>query len=187
MTQVTVKELAQEVNMSVDRLLEQMKEAGLSHQSAEQTVNDTEKQKLLSYLQAVPGKTSERKITLQRKKTSTIRNPGSKAISVEVRKKKTFVQRSAEDIEAEKRREQEAQRVAAEKAAAEKAAAEKRAADEAKAKAKAEEREKEREKALAQKKAQEAPTIKAVEITPRAAEPAPEPKAKPAASKPAAK
>lgn len=187
MTQVTVKELAQEVNMSVDRLLEQMKEAGLSHQSAEQTVNDTEKQKLLSYLQAVPGKTSERKITLQRKKTSTIRNPGSKAISVEVRKKKTFVQRSAEDIEAEKRREQEAQRAAAEKAAAEKAAAEKRAVDEAKAKAKAEEREKEREKALAQKKAQEAPTIKAVEITPRAAEPAPEPKAKPAASKPAAK
>ena len=40
MTQVTVKELAQVVDTPVERLLQQMREAGLSHTSAEQVVTD---------------------------------------------------------------------------------------------------------------------------------------------------
>ena len=47
MTQVTVKELAQTVNTPVERLLQQMREAGLTHSSAEQLVSDAEKQALL--------------------------------------------------------------------------------------------------------------------------------------------
>jgi translation initiation factor IF-2 len=119
MSQVTVKELAQVVDTPVERLLQQMREAGLPHSSAEQVVTDNEKQALLAHLKSSHGdkKAEEpRKITLQRKTTSTLRVAGSKTISVEVRKKKTFVKRSAEEIEAEKQRELEEQRAAAEAA-----------------------------------------------------------------------
>jgi translation initiation factor IF-2 len=121
MTQVTVKELAQVVNTPVERLLQQMSEAGLPHKSAEQAVTDSEKQALLAHLKSSHGdsKTEEpRKITLQRKTTSTLRVAGSKTISVEVRKKKTFVKRSAEEIEAEKQRELAEQRAVADAAKA---------------------------------------------------------------------
>ncbi|MCU1718803.1 translation initiation factor IF-2 [Pseudomonas sp. 5P_3.1_Bac2] len=121
MTQVTVKELAQVVNTPVERLLQQMREAGLPHTSAEQGVTDSEKQALLAHLKSSHGdnKAEEpRKITLQRKTTSTLRVAGSKTISVEVRKKKTFVKRSAEEIEAEKQRELAEQRAVAEAARA---------------------------------------------------------------------
>ncbi|OHC16213.1 MAG: translation initiation factor IF-2 [Pseudomonadales bacterium GWC2_63_15] len=114
MTQVTVKELAQVVATPVERLLQQMREAGLSHTSAEQVVTDNEKQALLAHLKSSHGaKVDEpRKITLQRKTTTKLKVGGSKTISVEVRKKKTFVKRSAEEIEAEQRREAEEQRAA---------------------------------------------------------------------------
>ncbi|OWK48616.1 Translation initiation factor IF-2 [Pseudomonas oleovorans subsp. oleovorans] len=116
MTQVTVKELAKVVDTPVERLLQQMREAGLSHDSAEQVVTDSEKQALLAHLKSSHGDKVEepRKITLQRKTTSTLRVAGSKTISVEVRKKKTFVKRSPEELEAEKQRELEAQQAAAE-------------------------------------------------------------------------
>ncbi len=52
MTQVTVKELAQVVDTPVERLLQQMREAGLSHTSAEQVVTDNEKQALLAHLKS---------------------------------------------------------------------------------------------------------------------------------------
>ncbi|CAE6952758.1 MULTISPECIES: translation initiation factor IF-2 [Pseudomonas] len=116
MTQVTVKELAKVVDTPVERLLQQMREAGLSHSSAEQVVTDSEKQALLAHLKGSHGDKVEepRKITLQRKTTSTLKVAGSKTISVEVRKKKTFVKRSPEELEAEKQRELEAQQAAAE-------------------------------------------------------------------------
>lgn len=106
MTQVTVKELAKAVNTPVERLLQQMHEAGLAHTSADQKVSDTEKQTLLTFLEKGAGSKADgaKKITLQRKTTTTLRAPGSKTISVEVRKKKTFVKRSPEEIEAEKQK-----------------------------------------------------------------------------------
>ncbi|MBB2493473.1 translation initiation factor IF-2 [Aquipseudomonas ullengensis] len=118
MTQVTVKELAQVVDTPVERLLQQMREAGLPHTSAEQVVTDNEKQALLAHLKSSHGEKLEepRKITLQRKTTTTLKVAGSKTISVEVRKKKTYVKRSPDEIEAEKQRELEEQRVADEAA-----------------------------------------------------------------------
>ena len=118
MTQVTVKELAQVVDTPVERLLQQMREAGLPHTSAEQVVTDNEKQALLAYLKSSHGEKLEepRKITLQRKTTTTLKVAGSKTISVEVRKKKTYVKRSPDEIEAEKQRELEEQRAAEEAA-----------------------------------------------------------------------
>ncbi|MDR6680620.1 translation initiation factor IF-2 [Pseudomonas oryzihabitans] len=132
MTQVTVKELAQTVNTPVERLLQQMREAGLTHSSAEQLVSDAEKQALLTHLKGTAKLDEPSKITLQRKTQTTLKVAGSKTVSVEVRKKKTFVKRSPAELEAEQRREQEAQR-AAEEAAAQAQAAEEaqRAAEEA--------------------------------------------------------
>jgi len=128
MTQVTVKELAKEVAAPVERLLQQMREAGLPHTDAGQVVTDNEKQALLAHLKSShKAKVEEpRKITLQRKTTSTLRVAGSKSISVEVRKKKVFVQRSPEEIQAEQKRELEERR-AAENAARQKAEQESRA------------------------------------------------------------
>jgi translation initiation factor IF-2 len=117
-----VKQLADEVKTPVERLLQQMREAGLPHTAAEEHVTDSEKQSLLTHLKSShKAKVEEpRKITLQRKTTSTLRVAGSKSISVEVRKKKVFVQRSPEEIEAERQRELEERR-AVENAARQKA------------------------------------------------------------------
>ncbi len=114
MTQVTVNELAKEVAAPVERLLQQMREAGLPHTDAGQVVTDSEKQALLAHLKSSHKVKVEepRKITLQRKTTSTLRVAGSKSISVEVRKKKVFVQRSPEEIQAEQKRELEERRAA---------------------------------------------------------------------------
>ncbi|MFI8398557.1 translation initiation factor IF-2, partial [Pseudomonas sp. NPDC079367] len=99
-----------------------MREAGLPHTAADENVTDSEKQSLLTHLKSShKAKVEEpRKITLQRKTTSTLRVAGSKSISVEVRKKKVFVQRSPEEIEAERKRELDERR-AVENAARQKA------------------------------------------------------------------
>ncbi len=174
MTQVTVKDLAKEVNTSVERLLEQMRDAGLAHKSADQVVSNTDKQTLLSFLQTGDADKG-RKITLQRKSNSTIRTPGSKStISVQVKKTRTYVKPEGEvDPEAEKRREDNAKREAADKEAARIEAEREQVEAKARAKAeeeKAKERAAERERQQAQKKAQEAPTIKKVAISKPVAE-----------------
>lgn len=100
MADVTVSELATSVGASVDRILTQMKQAGLSHQNADDVVSDVEKQTLLSFLKTSHGATavSPKKITLKRKTTSTLKTgSGSsrKTVNVEVRKKRTYVKRDA--------------------------------------------------------------------------------------------
>jgi translation initiation factor IF-2 len=135
MADVTVKELADVVKTSVDRLLSQMKEAGLPQTSAEQTVTDEQKQTLLSFLKKSHGEAAEapKKITLKRKATTTLKTGqgGRKAVTIEVRKKRTYVKREEVDTSAEKARQEEEARLAAEREAAEKAAAAKAAAEKA--------------------------------------------------------
>ena len=103
MAEVTVTELAKTVGASVDRLLMQMKEAGLSHASAEATVSDDEKQTLLGYLKGLHGENSDepKKITLRRKTVSTLRSGNRKTVNIEVRKKRTYVKRSDEELQAQ--------------------------------------------------------------------------------------
>ncbi len=98
MAQVTVEQLAKVVKTPVDRLLAQMKEAGLPHENAEQTVSEKDKQTLLSHLRRSHGESGAKpkRITLKRKTTGTLRTTGSqgkKTVSVEVRKKRTYVKR----------------------------------------------------------------------------------------------
>ena len=106
MAQVTVQQLAEVVGASVERLLTQMKEAGLPHSEAGEAVSDDDKQTLLSYLKRSHGESTEapKRITLKRKKISTLRTSGAqgrKTVAVEVRKKRTYVKRDAEELAGE--------------------------------------------------------------------------------------
>jgi translation initiation factor IF-2 len=109
MAEVTVNELAKTVGASVDRLLLQMKEAGLSHSSADATVSDEEKQILLGYLKSLHGEKSgePKKIVLRRKTMSTLKSGNKKTVNIEVRKKRTYVKRTEEEIEAQAKAEAE--------------------------------------------------------------------------------
>jgi len=61
MAEVTVSELAKSVGASEERLLTQMKEAGLKHKSAGEVVSDEEKQVLLGYLKNLHGESARGK------------------------------------------------------------------------------------------------------------------------------
>lgn len=95
MAEVTVKQLAAAVGSPVERLLQQMKDAGLPHKSGEETVNDEQKVVLLTALKKSHGEKAEeapKKITLKRKTTTTLNTgSGKKAVNIEVRKKRTIV------------------------------------------------------------------------------------------------
>ena len=99
MSITTVAEFASELKKSTDTLLEQLRSAGVAKSSANDALSESDKQKLLGYLQASHGTaTSERrKITLVKKSTSEIKQADSsgkaRTIQVEVRKKRTFVKR----------------------------------------------------------------------------------------------
>ncbi|MEZ5444182.1 MAG: translation initiation factor IF-2 N-terminal domain-containing protein, partial [Gammaproteobacteria bacterium] len=133
MTGVTVKQFAEQVGISVERLLAQLADAGLSAKAADDTINDDEKGQLLSHLRRAHGRgedtTEPTRITLRRKTVSELKVPADKArlrvrpgavgakpvptktVSVEVRKKKTYVKRSlVVDEEAQKLAEEAAQR-----------------------------------------------------------------------------
>ena len=174
MSDVTVKEFAQVVGIPVDRLLHQLVDAGVGGKAPDEVISEEEKDKLLAYLRKSREETREaagpRKITLKRRMVTELRQkpPGggrgqttrTRTVSVEVRKKKTYVKRSellakeqeeqkareAEEAklraeeEARRRAEEEAKRRAEEEEAAKKAAEEaaRRAAEEAARKAKEE-------------------------------------------------
>jgi translation initiation factor IF-2 len=118
MTDVTVKQFADVVGIPVDRLLVQLGEAGLSVDDADATISDKEKQVLLTHLRRTHGKgegqtgSEPKKITLKRKETSELRTAGaqgkSKTVTVEVRKKRTYVKRSVVVAEENERLEAEA-------------------------------------------------------------------------------
>ncbi len=138
MTQLTVKALSDEIGTPVDRLIEQLADAGIKKASSD-NVTDEEKQQLLSHLKKEHGDKSgdsePTRLTLQRKTRSTLSvNAGggkSKNVQVEVRKKRTYVKRSTIEDEAKRDAEEAAKREAEEaaKRAAEEAA--KREAEEA--------------------------------------------------------
>src|SRR5690606_31715238 len=127
MADVTVKELADVVGTSAERLLAQMKDAGLPQTSADQKVSDDQKQALLLHLKKSHGDAAvtPNKITLKRKVTTTLKTGqgGKKAVAIEVRKKRTYMKREELDQEAEKAAAEEAARLEAEAQAAAAAAA----------------------------------------------------------------
>ncbi|WP_017431315.1 translation initiation factor IF-2 [Vreelandella jeotgali] len=99
MSDMTVKDFAAKVGRDTSRLLEQMKDAGLSHTSESDAVSESDKQTLLNSLKKNHGGDDGNKsrITLTRKTRSRIRTGDrGKGIDVQVRKKKTYVKRAEE-------------------------------------------------------------------------------------------
>jgi translation initiation factor IF-2 len=106
MADVTVSQLAESVGTPVDRLLQQMQEAGLPQKSETALVSEDEKQSLLAHIKKTHGESDEApaKITLKRRTLSTLKTAGSagrgRTVNVEVRKKRTYVRDDAEDVSA---------------------------------------------------------------------------------------
>src|SRR5690606_37246306 len=109
-TGASVKQFAEEIGVSVERLLGQFTDAGIKRiTSADDRVSQEQKQQLLRYLQQHHGAKQDavpEKIVLRRvKKTSEIKVSGthgssSKTVSIQVRKKRTFVKRQADEVTA---------------------------------------------------------------------------------------
>lgn len=116
MANVTVRKLADTLHISLDKLVAQLADAGLKKNSADDVLDDEEKRQLLSHLQETHGKessgtSSPNQVVLTRRKTQVLQQsklPGrsSKTVSVEVRKKRTYVKRS-EQVKEEPNREAE--------------------------------------------------------------------------------
>ncbi len=100
MASTTVAQLAAELNRSAAVLLEQLQSAGVSKASTDDSLTESDKERLLDHLRlahgTVPG-AERKKITLTRKSTSEIKQADSsgraRTIQVEVRKKRTFIKR----------------------------------------------------------------------------------------------
>ncbi len=157
MAETTVDKLATEVGKSVERLIEQFSEAGIK-KSKTDTVSESEKQALLTFLQKQHGGDAKpTKMTLQRKSISTLSvsssSGQSKDVKVEVRKKRTFVKRDESEVKAEAEAKAKAEAEAAEAKAKAEAEAKAKAEAEAKAKAEAEAKAKADAKAKAEAKA----------------------------------
>ncbi len=108
MAEKTVKELAQMVQKPVEKLLEQLADAGLPQRTASDLVSESQQSQLVESLKRSHGQqTVDSRITLTRKTTSTAKvastNGKAKTINVEVRKRQTFAKPDAASIAAEAR------------------------------------------------------------------------------------
>ena len=107
MTDKSIKELAVNVGLPVEKLLDQVRDAGLPQTKAEDTISVEQQDRLVSHLKKLHGQDSGNagKITLKRKTTSTAKvastSGKAKTINVEVRKKHTFTKPDPEQIKAE--------------------------------------------------------------------------------------
>jgi len=123
MSEVTVNQLADMVGIPVERLLIQLHEAGISASNGEARLTEQEKVQLLGYLRRSHGKAegdtgaAPSRVTLKRKSVSELRQPtvtgraaGSvraatapraKTVSVEVRRKRTYIKRGGPTLETE--------------------------------------------------------------------------------------
>ncbi|BDT67746.1 translation initiation factor IF-2 [Comamonadaceae bacterium OS-1] len=99
MSTTTVAEFAAELKKSPDTLLEQLRGAGVPKAATSDVLSESDKQRLLGFLQASHGTATleRKKITLVKKSTSEIKQADStgraRTIQVEVRKKRTFIKR----------------------------------------------------------------------------------------------
>jgi translation initiation factor IF-2 len=99
--QTTIRKLAELVNTPVEKLLEQLAEAGMSFSGPDQVVTSMEKVKLLGFLKRSHGKAdtaaddaAPKKITLARRKVQEVTVAAGRTkttVNVEVRQKRTYL------------------------------------------------------------------------------------------------
>ncbi len=126
MAVTTVAQLTAQLNRPTTALLEQLQSAGVSKQSPEDALSESDKERLLDFLRTSHGTTASperKKITLTKKSTTEIKQADAsgraRTIQVEVRKKRVFVKRdgastaveepagpSAEELDLQRREEQ---------------------------------------------------------------------------------
>src|SRR5271154_2698839 len=104
MADVTVAQFAEVLKVPVDRLLQQLDQAGIRVDGAEAMISEDAKHELLTHLRRSHGNeqtmdAAPRKITLRRKSSSELKlaSPQGRArtVNVEVRSKRTYVKREA--------------------------------------------------------------------------------------------
>jgi translation initiation factor IF-2 len=124
MAVTTVAQLAQQLNRQPAALLEQLQSAGVSKQSLDDSITESDKEQLLEFLRQAHGTsgTERKKITIVKKTSTEIKQADAsgraRTIQVEVRKKRTFVKRddapaadeaagpSAEELDLQRREEE---------------------------------------------------------------------------------
>ncbi|HWJ04452.1 MAG TPA: translation initiation factor IF-2 [Steroidobacteraceae bacterium] len=118
MAEVTVTQFAEVLKVPVERLLVQLGEAGIQVGGADDIISDEAKMELLTHLRRSHGRQEDagapRKITLQRKQQQEIKLASTqgraRTVAVEVRKKKTYLNRSVIE-EAQRQRLEEVDKV----------------------------------------------------------------------------
>ena len=96
----TIKEFAHEQNVTPEKLLEQLEEAGAGRRKANDTITDQDRVKLREYLRRLHGDEGKTRITLTRRETSEIKATDAqgraRTVHVEVRKRRVMVKRDPE-------------------------------------------------------------------------------------------
>ena len=144
MSDVTVEQFAEVLKVTVDKLLAQLEEAGITSLGPKDRISEDAKHELLTHLRKAHGKAEDggapRKITLRRKAQSEIKvaAPMGKArmVSVEVRRQRTYIKRDvleeqarvAQEVVDRQREAENAEQVAAEQNAASRSGRERAAA-----------------------------------------------------------
>ena len=116
MAEVTVSQFADVLKVPVETLLTQLENAGIKVTGSEDKISEDAKLLLLTYLRKSHGENdggkagaAPEKITLKRKSQSEIKLSGSqgrsRTVNVEIRKKRTYVQRDVLEAEAIKKQE----------------------------------------------------------------------------------
>lgn len=98
MSQVSIKQFAETLKLSVDKLLSQLENAGVSGKKEADFLSDDEKMTLLNYLKGLHGDKVDtpKKVTLKRKQVQKLNlssGSGKRTVNVEVRKKRTYVKK----------------------------------------------------------------------------------------------
>ncbi len=180
MSDVTIKQLAQKMGTTGDKLLAQLGAAGMEFSDQDQVISSKEKVKLLGFLRRANSKdaapaaesAAPRHVTLRRRTVGELKvaTPGprgsagtAKTVNVEVRAKRTYVKRSviAEEASAEPEREEAVRKLEESRLQQEREARER---DEAQQR-----RQQEAERQAAESAAQQAATSADAEPTPEPA------------------
>ena len=106
MADITVEHLAKVVGTSAERLVEQLKEAGVEVKGIESSLSEEEKLKLLAHLRESHGKaktglSAPKRVSVKRRSVSELSQGrskvgGAKTVSVVVRRKKSFAKSPAQ-------------------------------------------------------------------------------------------
>ena len=115
MAEVTVADFAKVLKVPVDRLIEQLDEAGIKVGGPNDVISEDAKLELLTHLKKNHGRkdaadSAPRRITLNRKSSSELKLASgqgrARTINVEVRQKRTYIKRDVLEEQARKQQEE---------------------------------------------------------------------------------